>query len=119
GLPGAAVEAALDVDQPALGQELAGELRVLSPDHDVVELGGVAFVGGDPQGADRQARGGEAELRRRGEAADELDPVEGGTGVPALLRGCRWRGGLRRGRWLAGHRGDLRWGGSTPRCRAG
>jgi hypothetical protein len=36
-LPGAAVEAALDVDQPALRQELAGEFRVLPPDHDSLE----------------------------------------------------------------------------------
>ena len=75
-LPGAAVEAALDVDQPALSEELAGELGVLPPDHDVVELGGIALVGGDPQGADRQAGGGEAELWCRGEAADEISYLE-------------------------------------------
>jgi hypothetical protein len=36
-----------------------------------------------------------------GLAADELDPAEGGTGVPALLRSRRWGGGFCRGGWYA------------------
>ena len=49
GTPGGArLKPPLDVGEPALGHELGGELRLVTPEDKVVELGLLPVVRGDP-----------------------------------------------------------------------
>src|ERR1700716_2715149 len=76
GLPGRPVQPALEVDQASLLQVAAGELGQLAPGTQAVELGLLAFVGGQAQLGDRAAARRVVELGIAGQPADQGDPVE-------------------------------------------
>jgi hypothetical protein len=93
--PTAAVKAAADVDESALGEMLSSDLSEAAPGDDVVELQLVSPVVDDPEGRNGGAVGRVPELRVLGQATNERDPVEGWSAAAWCRRsvgGCRGGG---------------------------
>src|SRR5579875_326962 len=91
GLPLAALEPTLDVDEAPLAEVLAGEVSKLAPEDHIVEVGVALAVRGDPDGRDVLAGCGLPQVRSCDEAPDEghlvhrVSPALDGSGL--LLRG--------------------------------
>jgi hypothetical protein len=98
-VPGAGLEATLDVDLLALGEVLAGDLRLLAPDDDLVPLRLLlllavlvlpAAAGGQGEAGDRLPRGGRPHLRVAAEIADQDHFVDHAWVSPLVLNRLRY-----------------------------
>ena len=87
GLPLAALESSLDLDEVSLAEVARGEVGELAPEDHVVELGVALAVRGDPDGRDMLAGCGLPQLRSCDEAPDEGHLVHRLAPVLALAGG--------------------------------
>ena len=76
GLPRAALEPTLDVDESAFAEVAAREFCHLAPQDDIVKLGRRAAIGGHPGRGDRRARSGVAHFWGGYEPPDQGDLVD-------------------------------------------